>query len=299
MVNHATIHSFFTICLMEKESSAVNPKANMDFYEKTGVLDIISYKPSRLFIILGGFFVINALSAQFIGVKIFALEDTLGLEPWNFNLFGQEGALQFSAGAILWPIVFVMTDVLNEYYGKRGIRLLSFLAVGLIMFAFVMVFAAIELVPADWWQTQNVNRGVPDMQAAFSVIMGQGLLIIIGSLVAFLIAQIVDVFSFHAIKERTGEKLVWLRATGSTLVSQLIDSFVVLAIAFKIGPEIVGNVEPWTWNQLFAVGTVQYTYKFMMAIVMTPLIYLAHYLIDRYLGPQTASVMKEKAASWN
>ena len=192
-----------------------------------------------------------------------------------------------------------MTDVLNEYYGKRGIRLLSFLAVGLIMFAFVMVFAAIELVPADWWQTQNVNRGVPDMQAAFSVIMGQGLLIIIGSLVAFLIAQIVDVFSFHAIKERTGEKLVWLRATGSTLVSQLIDSFVVLAIAFKIGPDIVGNVEPWTWNQLFAVGTVQYTYKFIMAIVMTPLIYLAHYQIDRYLGHQTATVMKEKAASWN
>lgn len=263
------------------------------------VLDIIRHKPSRLFIILGGFFVINALTAQFIGVKIFALEDTLGIRPWDFNLFGQEGALQFSAGVIMWPIVFVMTDVLNEYYGKRGVRLLSLLAVALIAYAFFMVFAAIQLVPADWWQTQNVNKGVPDMQAAFSVVMGQGLLIIIGSLTAFLIGQFVDVLSFHAIKNRTGQEMVWLRATGSTLISQFFDSFVVLSIAFKFGPEIAGNVEPWSWNQLLAVGTVQYTYKFLMAILLTPLIYLAHYLIDQYLGVDKAKAMKRAATSWN
>lgn len=263
------------------------------------VLDIIHHRPSRLFIILGGFFVVNALTAQFIGVKIFALEDTLGIKPWNFNLFGQRGALQFSAGVLMWPIVFIMTDVLNEYYGKRGVRLLSFLAVGLISYAFLMVFAAIELVPAGFWQLQNQSRGVPDMQSAFSVIMGQGLLIIVGSLTAFLIGQLVDVLSFHAIKKRTGDKMIWLRATGSTLVSQLFDSFVVLAIAFKIGPDLVGNVEPWSWNQLLAVGTVQYTYKFMMAILLTPLIYLSRYFIDRYLGPETARVMKVKANTWN
>ena len=115
------------------------------------ILDIIHHKPSRLFIFLGGFFIANALVAEFIGVKIFALEDTLGVAPWNFNLFGQQGALQFSAGVLLWPVVFVMTDVINEYYGKRGIRLLSFMAVGLIGYAFIMIFAAISLAPADWW----------------------------------------------------------------------------------------------------------------------------------------------------
>lgn len=263
------------------------------------VLDIITHKPSRLFIILGGFFVVNALTAQFIGVKIFALEDTLGIRPWNFNLFGQAGALQFSAGVIMWPIVFIMTDVLNEYYGKRGVRLLSFLAVALISFAFLMVFASIELVPADWWRTQNATRGVPDMQSAFSVIMGQGLLIIVGSLTAFLVGQLVDVVSFHFIRERTGDRMIWLRATGSTVISQFFDSFVVLSIAFKFGPELVGNVEPWTWNQLLAVGTVQYTYKFCMAILLTPLIYLAHFLIDRYLGEETAEAMKQKATTWD
>lgn len=258
-------------------------------------LNILSFRPSRLFVILGGFFVANALVAEFIGVKIFALEPTLGLQPFNFNLFGREGALQFSAGVLLWPIVFLMTDLINEYYGKRGIRLLSFLAVGLITYAFFMIYAAIQLVPADWWQGQNATKGVPDMQAAFSVILGQGLLIIVGSITAFLVAQIVDVVIFHQIKKRTGEKRIWLRATGSTVVSQFFDSFVVLFIAFKLGPQLVGNVEPWAWNQLMAVAVVQYAYKFLMAVLLTPLLYLVHNRIDRYLGHETAAAMKEKA----
>ncbi len=259
-------------------------------------IDIISNRPTRLFIILGGFFVANALVAEFIGVKIFALEQTIGVDPWNFNLFGQQGSLQFSAGVLLWPIVFVMTDIINEYYGRKGIRLLSYLTVGLISYAFIMIFAAINLVPADWWVTQNATKGVPDMQNAFEVVFGQGLLIIIGSLLAFLIGQLVDVVVFHQIKKVTGEKRIWLRATGSTLVSQLIDSFVVLSVAFKFGPELAQNVEPWPWSQLLAVGTVQYTYKFLMAILLTPVIYFAHYQIDNYLGHKVATEMKEKAA---
>ncbi|HMQ49788.1 MAG TPA: queuosine precursor transporter [Saprospiraceae bacterium] len=262
---------------------------------KVGNHDVLAHKPSLLFLILGGFFVANALVAEFIGVKIFALEDTMGWQPWNFNLFGQQGALQFSAGVLLWPIVFVMTDIINEYYGQKGIRLLSFMAVGLIIYAFLMIFAAIQLVPADWWIGQNASKGVPNMQSAFSVVLGQGLLIIVGSLAAFLCAQLIDVLVFHQIKKMTGEKHIWLRATGSTVISQFIDSFVVLAVAFKFGPELVKNVEPWSWNQLFAVGTVQYVYKFIMAIVLTPVIYIVHDLIDKYLGHELASKMKENA----
>jgi uncharacterized integral membrane protein (TIGR00697 family) len=263
------------------------------------ITDVISHRPTRLFIFLGGFFIANALIAEFLAVKIFALEDTLGWERFNFNLFGEVGALQFTAGVMLWPVVFVMTDVINEYYGKRGVRLLSFLAVGLISYAFMMVFISINLIPPEWWLSQNVSKGVPDMQKAYSVVLGQGLLIIVGSLVAFLVAQFVDVASFHRIKEVTGEKKVWLRATGSTLISQFFDSFVVIYIAFKLGPELVGNVEPWRWTQLLAVGTVSYLYKFIVAIVLTPAIYLAHYIIDQYLGHEVAHEMKQKATSWN
>jgi hypothetical protein len=258
--------------------------------------DLIAHRPTRLFLILAGFFVANALVAEFIGVKIFALEDTFGWERFNFNLFGQTGALQFSAGVLLWPIVFIMTDLINEYYGKRGIRLLSYLTVGLIFYAFVVIFGAIGLAPADWWQGQNASQGVPDMQSAFSVILGQGQLIILGSLAAFLVAQLVDVIIFHRIKKVTGESRIWLRATGSTIVSQAFDSFVVLFIAFKLGPSIAQTVEPWTWSQLFAVAVVQYTYKFLMAVLLTPLLYVLHDLLERYLGRETAAEMKERAA---
>ncbi|MCP9235717.1 queuosine precursor transporter [Lewinella sp. JB7] len=258
--------------------------------------EVINHRPSRLFVYLAGFFVANALVAELIGVKIFALENTLGLAPWNFNLFGEVGALQFSAGVLLWPVVFVMTDLLNEYYGQRGVRLLSYLTVGLIGYAFVMIFAAIQLSPADWWVAGAQVQGVPDNQAAFRVTFGQGLFIIIGSLLAFLIAQLTDVFVFHRIRRRTGEEKLWLRATGSTLVSQLVDSFVVLYVAFKLGPELFGGVTaPWPWSRILAVATVQYVFKFTMAIVLTPVIYWLHALIDRYLGEEVSAAMRARA----
>lgn len=271
--------------------SAISTKSAVSF------IDVITYRPSRLFIILAGFFVANALVAELIGVKIFALEDTLGLAPWNFNLFGEVGALQFSAGVLLWPIVFVMTDLLNEYYGQRGVRTLSYLTAALILYAFLMIFAAIWLAPAGWWVTQSTQLGVPDSQAAFLVTFGQGLFIIIGSLSAFLLAQLTDVLVFHRIRRATGEDRLWLRATGSTLISQLVDSFVVLIVAFKLGPELFGGLnEPWPWSRILAVATVQYVFKFTMAIVLTPVIYWAHNLIDAYLGHDVAEEMKAGAA---
>src|SRR5688572_16907009 len=177
-----------------------------------------------LFIVLSAFFCVNAVLAEFIGVKIFALEDTLGIAPLEWNLYGQTGSLSFTAGTLLWPVVFVITDVINEYFGRRGVRMISWLAVFLILYAFVFAFAAIALAPAGWWVKVGEAQGVHDMQAAFARIFGQGLWTIAGSVTAFLIGQLVDVGIFHAIRKRTGNKHIWLRATGSTLVSQAFDS---------------------------------------------------------------------------
>src|SRR5215204_6923560 len=99
---------------------------------------ILKDKSTRLFLILGGFFIANAMIAEFIGVKIFSLEDTLGVHRANINLFGSPFSFHLTAGVLLWPVVFVMTDIINEYYGKRGVRFLSYLAVGLISYAFLM-----------------------------------------------------------------------------------------------------------------------------------------------------------------
>ncbi|HAY89465.1 MAG TPA: hypothetical protein DCY51_08500 [Bacteroidetes bacterium] len=253
-------------------------------------MNILAKKENKLFLILGGFFIANALIAEFIGVKIFSLEGTLGLEPFQYMLFGERMSFNLTAGVVLWPVVFVMTDIINEYYGTRGVKFLSYLAVGLISFAFLMVYAAIHLSPADWWVESAADQGVPNFQLAFAKIFGQGLWIILGSLVAFLVGQILDVAVFHKLKKLTGEKKVWLRATGSTLVSQFVDSFVVLIIAFKLGAD-------WSWALVLAVGFNNYFYKFFVAVILTPIIYLAHSLIDNYLGEELADRMKKEAGS--
>ena len=258
-------------------------------------------KATRLFVLLGGFFIANALIAEFIGVKIFSLEKTFGFAPVNLQFFGI-GDLSFNltAGVLLWPVVFVMTDVINEYYGRKGVRLLSFLAAGLIAYAFVMFYLAIGLEPAGFWPTSHLDSldnesaraalslDVGNYNTAYRLVFGQGLWIIVGSLVAFLVGQFVDVFVFHRIKRLTGERRIWLRATGSTLVSQWIDSYIVLLIAFYIGAG-------WDLSLVLAIGTVNYIYKFAMAVLLTPLIYLAHYVIDGFLGEELATKLKSAA----
>jgi uncharacterized integral membrane protein (TIGR00697 family) len=198
-----------------------------------------------------------------------------------------------TAGVLLWPVVFIMTDIINEYYGKKGVKMLSYLSAGLIIYAFLMIYAAIQLSPNTWWDTQSglsndSQNNISSMNIAYSKILGQGLWIIVGSLVAFLVGQILDVFVFHKIKQWTGESRIWLRATGSTFVSQFIDSYVVLIIAFYIGAD-------WDLSRVLAIGSVNYIYKFALAILLTPLIYFAHYMIEKYLGHTLADKLKKEA----
>lgn len=268
---------------------------SFDQYERM-TTEILSSKATKLFIVLGGFFIANALLAEFIGIKIFSLENLFGFTPLDMTLFGVKGlGFNLTAGVLLWPVVFVMTDIINEYYGKKGVRFLSWLAVFLIIYAFLVAFLAIHTPPNEWWQSisgirDDPTKSLPDMNLAFARIFGQGLWIIIGSIVAFLIGQLIDVIVFHKIRKITGEKRMWLRATGSTLVSQFIDSFVVLLIAFYIGAD-------WDLVRVLSIGVVNYTYKFGMAVILTPVIYWVHYLIERYLGHDMAAAMKAEAAS--
>ena len=230
---------------------------------------IIKSKPTRLFLILGGFFIANALIAEIIGVKIFSLEKTLGISPLDIHILGNDLSFNLTAGVLLWPVVFIMTDIINEYYGMRGVRFLSWLTAGLIAFAFLVFIGAVNLVPADFFISSKQGSGVPDMSKAYNSVLGQGGFIIIGSLTAFILGQLIDVFVFHKIKKVTGEKKIWLRATGSTLISQFIDSFVVLFIAFYIGTRVnaSGNDFVWPFKLFIAVGIVNYIYKFIVAIL--------------------------------
>jgi queuosine precursor transporter len=251
-------------------------------------------KIRRLFVVIGAFFITNAILAEFIGVKIFSLEKSLGFQPLNWSILGIEGlSLNLTAGALLWPFVFVLTDIINEYFGRRGVRLLSYLAIICIAYAFAMVMLAIQVVPADFWIMKDVTKhghvvGQVNMDSAFNAVYGQGLWIIIGSLTAFLISQLVDVYVFSQMRRISGHKRLWVRSTVSTLVSQIIDSFVVLYIAFYIG---AGYDLKW----VIAVMIVNYLYKFTAAIVFIPVIYLVHKAIVAYLGPRVAARLADSA----
>jgi len=251
---------------------------------------ILKDKPTKLFVALTAFFVANALIAECIGGKLFSLERLFGLAPHPFTLLGESGlTFTLTCGVLLWPLEFVMTDIVNEYYGPRAVKRISYIAIGLICYAFLMFYLAIQ-VPAEtsFWVGSQKDSGIPDMQAAFSGIFGQGMWIIAGSLVAFLVSQLVDVWVFHKIKKVTGEKKVWLRSTGSTIISQLVDSFIVLFIAFKIG-------KGWSYQRVIAIGLVNYAYKFTMAVVLTPLIYLMEKMIEKYVGKEATEQMKKAA----
>ncbi|RZL48987.1 MAG: VUT family protein [Pedobacter sp.] len=249
-------------------------------------------KESRLLLILGAFFVANAILSEFIGVKIFSVEGTLGFDKLDINLFGvPKLSFNMSAGVLTWPIIFIMTDIINEYFGVKQVRFLSILTSILIGFAFLVVWLAMKLQPSDFWLMQKVDGQEINMLVAFDAIFGQGMWIIVGSITAFLIGQMVDVLIFHRIKKFTGEKALWLRATGSTLFSQLVDSFVVIFIAFYLNPAY-----NWSWQMVAAIGLVGYTYKFIIALLMTPILYLVHGVIDRYLGKDLAHRMIKMAS---
>lgn len=248
---------------------------------------IFDDKPTRLFVAFTAFFVANALVAEAIGMKLFSLENFFGLEPANFTLFGESGlAFTLTCGVILWPLEFIITDIINEFYGPKAVRRISITAVVLISYAFLMYFVAIALPPAKAWLDSSHEQGVANIQDSFKAIFGQNMRIIIGSLVAFLVSQVVDVKIFHQIKKKTGDKYLWLRATGSTLVSQLVDSYIVLFIAF---------LGVFHWQLILAVGLMNYFYKFFVAIVLTPVIYLIEERIVRYVGKDVADEMRRNA----
>ena len=235
-------------------------------------------RKQKLFIFLFGIFLTNAIIAEIIGVKIVSIEKTLGFEPLQLMTFwGDKWDLNQTAGALNWPLVFITSDIINDYYGKSGVKFISYTTAFFIAFAFLIIYTATLLVPADFWI--EVNKGI-NINEAFSRIFRQGLGIITGSLTAFLFSQIIDATVFEKIKMSTGNKHIWLRATGSTLISQLIDSFLVIGIAFYAFGD-------WSISQWMNVSLNNYFYKFFIAILFTPLLYLAHYLIEQYLRKET------------
>jgi uncharacterized integral membrane protein (TIGR00697 family) len=212
-------------------------------------------KKELVFVILAGIFITNAVVAELIGGKLI-----------------QIGPFVMSIGILPWPIVFLTTDLINEYFGEKGVKKLSIITACLIAYAFIILLLAITIPAAKGISPVNDEQ--------FQAVFGQSMWIIVGSIIAFLVSQLIDVTVFWFFKKKTGNQKIWLRTTGSTVISQLFDSFIVLGIAFWLPGKI-------NFDTFISSALTGYTFKLCVAVVLTPLIYLGHYLIKKYLAEDT------------
>jgi uncharacterized integral membrane protein (TIGR00697 family) len=216
-----------------------------------------------LFTVLAGFFVTNAIVGELIGGKLIQL-----------------GPFTMSIGIIPWPVVFLATDIINEYFGKKGVKRLTLMTAGLIVYAFILLLAGMSI---------SASGISPVSDEQFRGVFGQSMWIIAGSILAFLASQLIDVLVFWVIRSRTGKRMIWLRATGSTVISQLIDTFIVTGIAFWLPGKI-------TFGEFINTAFTGYSAKLIIAILLTPLIYLGHSIIHRYIGNDKSEEMAVSVA---
>lgn len=223
-----------------------------------------------LFIILAGLFITNAVTAELISNKLIEI-------PLNFSIGGSTfGPFTTIVGILPWPIVFLLTDLLNEFYGKKAVQRLSWITSGLIGYCFIIVGISLA-IPA----VEIPNSTLADNRS-FTLVFGQAQMVIIGSIIAFLTSQLLDAIVFEKIKNKTGNRFVWLRSTGSTVLSQLIDSYIVLYIGFVLPGAL-------TIEQFLTLAPTNYILKLLIAISLTPLIYVGHYVIRKYLSEKEPS----------
>ncbi len=224
-------------------------------------------RPQKLYAVLIALFVTALVVAEATASKLFYLFDL----PFTYHLLGwSTDKAVLTVGVIAFPVTFIVTDLLNEYFGKKGVRFVVYLGAAMIVFEALLLRIGMAVPEAQ-------NSPVPD--AAFDAVFGASGRIILASLIAYLLGELLDVSLFHWLRRKTQGRHLWLRATGSTFGSQFLDTFLVLLIAFY-GPTFpIGAV--------VAVTLFNYAYKFVIAVLITPLIYVGHALIDRYLGRTT------------
>jgi hypothetical protein len=242
---------------------------------------VLAYTLCALFV---GFFV----AAEVLGGKLFRFT-LFGLGPADLGC-GDAREFAATAGILAFPLTFVMTDIVNEYFGRPIVRLFTWIAIAVNLLLQPVIRAAIA-VPAISFTPGITDQ---DMQRGFEIALGQTTSIVVASLCAFAIAQWLDAAVFTWLRHNTGGKWLWLRAQGSTVVSQLVDTFAVIFLAFVFIPLATGG-EPWSTGDALSVSLTNYVYKFAIAVGLTPLLYLVHAAVDLYLGKGAADALVARA----
>lgn len=205
--------------------------------------------------------------------------DMIGGKLTSFQLFGREWI--FSVGQIAFPVTFILTDILNEFYGRKVVRRITFLAFFMVGLTFSIIYISAQLRWAPLTLDKSWTGVTP---AQFKSVFTQATNIQLASMAAFLIGNLTDISVFFLIKRMTGNRMLWLRSTGSTAVSQLIDTIVISAIIW------LGKVP---FDTYVTIVLTSYAIKLAAAILVTPVIYALHELIEKNYGIEPAHVEHE------
>jgi uncharacterized integral membrane protein (TIGR00697 family) len=232
-------------------------------------------KRETLLLVLLALFVGFFVTAEILGAKLWEFR-LLGIGPRELGL-GAEDKFVATAGILAFPLTFILTDIINEYFGRRIVRTFTWLAILVIVVLQPVIYGA-AVVP-----TKSFTIDSQTAHAAYRLAFGQTYAIVAASLLAFLVGQLIDVSTFTWLRHKTGGKYLWLRAQGSTFVSQLVDTFIVIFVAFWLIPVVLGN-EHMSARQAFVISVTNYVYKFAIAIAITPLLYFVHAAVERWLG---------------
>jgi uncharacterized PurR-regulated membrane protein YhhQ (DUF165 family) len=238
--------------------------------------NVIQERRERVFLVLAGFFLCAMTLLNVIGITRFV----------------QVGPMQLAVGVLAYPITFLCTDLISELYGRARANFM--VTVGLILNGFILAvmwlgnaLPAIDPVAQPPWQTLSLasDVGLPDGSSVsgsvelFSLIYANTTGAVFASMVAYILAQYIDVFLYHWIKKKTNGKHLWLRNNGSTLVSQAVDSITVVGITF--GAVLLSG--DMSLTIVLGLMLSNYLFKMASALADTPIIYLLVYKLRPYL----------------
>jgi len=211
------------------------------------------------------------LVANIIGAKLFHLD----LDLTAIGLSGRI-PVEHTMGMLPFPITFLLTDLVNEYFGRRAARRMAYVTFSMAALTWVLIYVA-RLFPT--------LEGIPGTatDAAFENIFGAAAVMYLASVIAFLASSLLDIYLFSILKRWTGGRLVWVRATGSTIVSQIFDSLMVTFLFFFLLPKLLGN-EAATLKFVLQTAATGYILKFVLAVALTPAIYAGRWAIRRFVG---------------
>lgn len=206
----------------------------------------------KLYLILGGLFIASLVSCNLIFQKFFI---------WSpFGLYDFE----ISAGIIPYPITFLVTDIISEIYGRKKANQVVVSGLFASLFVLAIVLVANSTTATSWSPIDDVT---------FSNVFGLTGIAVGSSMLAYLLAQFIDIKIFHFWKRITNGKHLWLRNNGSTFVSQLTDTATVLLLL------CFTNAIPWDKFGILLING--FLFKILMALLDTPILYLSTSIIRK------------------